>query len=430
LAWAGFSVPASWAQSPAACADPLPSALTIDAAVRWGLEHNPELAALREQHGIAAAAVIIANTYPFNPIYEGKVRPDSGPASAGVTNAVSNEHKLLFEVELHHQCKIRRAEASAALSRIDWDIATQELNLAMRVVRAFNANVYRQEKLRLIEEIIRLNEQAADQVRRLVDQARLRPADLIVARAEVEDSRSVFGSGRLASVAAVFDLRRALGAVDECIELHGTLEIPARPWDCAALTATALEMRPELHSRHLAVGEADARLQLAIANKCGNPIIGPAYELNETNVSFIGIQMNVPVPIFNRHKGEIQQREAERGRAALDLRQAEVAVRQDVQAALARLDQALAWVQNYQTQTLPNLRTNMDAIQRLFEQGDPGVDIIRVLDIRRKLLKARSDYLDAQWEMSQALADLAAAVGDPSVAFGTCAAIAEAPPTP
>jgi hypothetical protein len=42
------------------------------------LQNNPELAALRQQHGIAAAGVVIARTYPFNPLWEGKIRPAWG----------------------------------------------------------------------------------------------------------------------------------------------------------------------------------------------------------------------------------------------------------------------------------------------------------------------------------------------------------------
>src|SRR5882672_9494860 len=67
------------------------STLTVDGAIRWALSNNPELMALRQQHGIAAAGIVIANTYPFNPIWEAKVREANGPASAGVTNQVSNE---------------------------------------------------------------------------------------------------------------------------------------------------------------------------------------------------------------------------------------------------------------------------------------------------------------------------------------------------
>ena len=41
---------------------------------------------------------------------------------------------------------------------------------------------------------------------------------------------------------------------------------------------------------------------------------------------------------------------------------------------------------------------------------------VRVLDVRRKLLRARDTYLDALFELSQARVDLAAAVADLSLA--------------
>src|SRR5262249_51716515 len=132
--------------------DPAPRALTLADALAWALENNPELAALRQQHGIAAAGVVIARTYPFNPVWEGKIRAAEGPVSAGITNRVSNEHKLLLEVEVRGQGKQRRQAAQAALSRADWEIAFQETALAVRVARTFNAVLYRKEKLRLIAE--------------------------------------------------------------------------------------------------------------------------------------------------------------------------------------------------------------------------------------------------------------------------------------
>src|SRR5207245_1491639 len=95
LAWASNAC----AQPAEAKQEPLAAILKLDGAVRWALQNNPELAALRQQHGIAAAAVVIADTYPFNPIWEAKVRAANGPESAGITNRVSNEHKVLIDVE-------------------------------------------------------------------------------------------------------------------------------------------------------------------------------------------------------------------------------------------------------------------------------------------------------------------------------------------
>jgi outer membrane protein TolC len=56
-----------------------------------------------------------------------------------------------------------------------------------------------------------------------------------------------------------------------------------------------------------------------------------------------------------------------------------------------------------------------ESFDKLFGAGEPGVDVLRLIDVRRRLLRARDGYLDAQFELSQAEADLAAAIGDPSL---------------
>jgi hypothetical protein len=48
------------------------------------------------------------------------------------------------------------------------------------------------------------------------------------------------------------------------------------------------------------------------------------------------------------------------------------------------------------------------------------VDVLRVLDVRRKLLRAQDGYFDALITYTSALADLAQAVGDPGLAMGSC----------
>src|SRR5262245_7317144 len=93
-----------------------PRLLTLQSAIVYALENNPQLAAIRQLRGIAAAAVVIAETYPFNPIWEGKVRGDGGPADAGITNRVPTEHTLLTELEIRGQRAYRRQGADAALS--------------------------------------------------------------------------------------------------------------------------------------------------------------------------------------------------------------------------------------------------------------------------------------------------------------------------
>lgn len=420
LAWAVLGPACAHAAKPPTEADDSATqVLTRETAIGRALQNNPALAALRQQHGIAAAGVVIARTYPFNPVWEGKVRAASGPEGAGITNRVSNEHLVLLEVEARGQGVHRRDGAAAALSRTDWEIAFQELDLAVRTARAFDTVLYRQQKLQLIQETVQLNERAAAQVSKLVEQSKLRPADLIVIRTEVLDSRAQTGPGRAALLAGWADLRRALGVLDDSFSVRGTLEAAVPRWQAEALSQTALERRPDLHARQAGVGETEARLRLEIANRYGNPTIGPAYEYDASRVNLIGVQFLVPLPVFNKHRGEILQRQAERDRALLELRALEIQVRQDVRTGLRRVEEAQQAVKLYRDELIPSLKTSLEAIEKLFVENEPGVDVVRVLDVRRKLLKARDGYLDALWEASQARADLAAAVGDPGLADTT-----------
>jgi outer membrane protein TolC len=413
------------AAGPVPAPEPPPRTLTVPEAVRWALENNPELAAARLQHGIAAAEVVIAETYPFNPVSENRIQIAAGPESAGVTNNLPLEHLLLFEVEVRGQRRIRRGGALAALARTDWEIAAQEQALAVRVLRAASAMIYRGEKLRLVEETLRLDERLVEDVRRLARAEQLGGADIVVAQSEVDDVRNQIGAARAALTTAQHDLRRTLGVVHGGFDLQGSLEVPPAAPEPSQLLHEAQERRADLHARRLAVQEAESRLQLAVANRFGNPTTGLAFTYDNSRVAESGVQINFPLPTCNTHRGEIQRGQAERDRAVLDLRATEVQISQDVLAALARLRATQSWAETYRTQTLPNLQRYLDAVVRLYQSGDPKVDVLRVIDVQRKLLRARDSYLDALFEVHQALADLAAAVGEPAVTAGPCS-----PPPP
>jgi outer membrane protein TolC len=398
-------------------APPRPEVITTEVAIRLALQRNPELAAIRQRHGIAAAEIVIARTYPFNPAWEGKLFGVSAPDSAGVTNRFPNEHKLLFELEIRGQGRYRRQAAQAALSRTEWEIAFQETALAVRVARTFHAALYRQGKLKLVEDTIRLNEEAAKQVANLVKQEKLRSADAIVIRADINEARGQLSTARAAVATAHHEVRRAIGGTNSNFELQGSLEFPSEKLDPATLMKAAFAKRADLHARQTAIAEAEARVRLETANRFGNPTVGPAYVYDPTRINFIGAHFTMPLPLLNRRHGEIQQRKAEHIRTVLELRQTEESIHHDLQQALARLDDLRAGVTLYQTKILPELRTDLKEMELLFLKADPAVDFFRLIEFRRRALKAHDGYLDALLEFSQAQADLAAAVGDPVLAI-------------
>ncbi len=394
-----------------------PATLTLEQAVQQALQKNPSLMTVREQHGLAAAGVVIARSYPYNPVYFGLLLGAGGPADAGINNRVYNEHYIRLDLEVCGQGPHREAAATAALSRADWEIANQELVVAVNTIRAFNAVLYRKRKLAVLEETIRLNEKAVDQVSRLVESGKLRPVDLILARTDVDAARALLGQGQSALGVAWGDLRRALGSLNDSFAIEGTLGLRLASPELATLIEAALHHRPDVQVRHSAVDEAEARWRFECANRYGNPSIGPAMEYSETRVTFVGAVLSMPLPVLNTRRGEIQQRDAERLRARQELAQFEIQAQQDVQTALVRVANARAWADSYEKEVLPNLARSRQEVEKLFAQGDAGVDAQRVIEVQRRYLKAEDSSLDAFLELSQASADLAAAVGDPSLAI-------------
>jgi cobalt-zinc-cadmium efflux system outer membrane protein len=391
--------------------------LSIEASVRQALANNPQLIAVREQHGIAAAGVVIARTYPFNPIYQGIYQEAHGP-SGTVTNPFPQQHQVTLEIELFHQRAYRQQEAFAALSRTDWEIAAQELGFAINAIRAFDAVLYHERTLAVAQEFVRLNQQGADQVKQLMERGSLKSGDLIVSRAEVSDVQSQVIVNQTAVTSARRDYYRALGIVDSTAQPEGTLERLSPIRETAFWLQAANDLRPDLSARMAAVREAEAAIRFQKSNRFGNPSVGPIYATNESQVTFIGAQVQVPIPILNRHDGEIRQAVSQDIQARLTVRQTEVEIWQDVTFAVAKVAETLHLVENYRQDILPSLRKGLEDTELLFRQGQGGVDILRVLDVRRKLLKAEDGYLDALLAYTTALADLAQGVGDASVAMG------------
>jgi outer membrane protein TolC len=401
----------AWGQQPTV-------ALTREAAVRQALVQNPFLATIRKQSGYAEAALIIAKTYPFNPVFTGYLTGVGGPENAGITNRVYHEYYVSLELELRGQGKHRKAIASATASRIEWEIAQQEIAVSIAVVRAYNTVLYRQKKLEFIDAGIKTNELAFEQMRKKFDAGKVKATDLMLARIDLDSARAQRGQAKTALTVARSELRRWMGTLDDGFAVAGDFDVPLPSTDQAALTELALSQRADLHARRAALCEAEGQLRLVIANRWGNISAGPYYELDPTRVSYIGGRLSSPLAIFNTKKAEIHKAETDVSKIRSEVQQLEMQASQDVQAALSRWIDASKWASSYQTDVLPNLTKAKEEIEKQFASNDPTAELTRVLAIQRSFIKANENLLDAHYEISQAQADLGLSVAEPSLAIG------------
>lgn len=397
-------------------------ALTRDVAVQQALLQNPALATIRKQSGYGEAALIIAKTYPFNPIFTGYVTSANGPVNSGILQHSYNEHYVSLELELRGQGKHRRAAAAATVKRIEWEIANQEIGVSVAVIRAYNAVLYRQQKLAWIDATIKINEQVFEQIRKQAEAGKIKATDLMLARVDLDSARAQRGQAVTVLAVARWDLSRLMGIVDDSYVAVGELDVPLLSADPDALTHLALEQRADLQARRAALCEAEANLRLVVANRYGNLSVGPYVEYDPTNILYLGGRISAPLAVLNTRKGEIHRAETDVTRVRAEIHQIETVATQDVQAALTRYAAASKWAASYQTDVLPNLIKARQEIEK-----EPNVDLARLLAVQRTYIKANENLLDARFEQSQAQADLAVSVAEPTLAIGPVALPISAP---
>ena len=392
--------------------------LDLNATVRDTLAHNPELRSLRRAHDLAEADVRIAKVYPHNPFLESKVRHvDPSPVDVGTLD-ITQEHRLAIDVEMRGQSRHRRTIAEAALTRTDYEIAAQEQSFAVRAARAWNGVLYRRLKVSNLEDTLKLVEQAEQEVGNATALGLLRGADPLLTRAETNDVRAAVETSQVALTSAFTELRRTLGDPDTLLSVRGTFDLPPPAPDASALVRHAYDLRPDLLAKRTAVRESAARRDLEEADRYGNPNVGFAYEKDPTATELIGAQVVLNIPVVDDHRQLIRRRELEVQRARVDVDAQELGVRQDVRAAISRLDSARRAAQLYGGKVLPELKGIREGVERLFSMGDPAADLLRVIDVRRRQIRAVEGYLDALWEAREALIDLAAASGDLTLLAG------------
>jgi outer membrane protein TolC len=416
---------AAVAQTPGPLTLATPQMLPRDAAVHYALENNPALQIVRKQHGYAEAAIIIARTYPFNPVYTGYVTGASGPATAGITNRVYQEHYVTLELELRGQGGHRKAAAAATASRIDWEICQQELVVSIAVIKAYNAVLFRTRKLELLDELIRINEGGIDQLKRQVDDKKAKTTDLTLARIDLDALRAQRGPARTALAIARSDLRKQLGSTDDSFGVFGELDVALASTDCGSLTQLALDQRPDLKARRAAIGEAEAGMRLVEANRYGNPSVGPYYEYDPTRISYPGVRLGMPLPVLNTKRGEILKAQTDVVKVRSEVQQLELQASLDVQAALNRLADAGKWASDYAREVVPSLLHAKEELEALFAKKDANVSLANVLTVQRGYLKATETWWDARYEVSLAEADLALAVAEPALALGPPPAVGQ-----
>ena len=309
----------------------------------------------------------------------------------------------------------RVGAARAAVDRTVAEVGDIERLALLDAGQRFVASLAAQRRLALAE-------QMAAATQRLYDVTRIQLREGEISLLEANLAEIEFGRAQARSLAArrelttaLHELRRMLGVEPSVpislVESSGAELVPIDTGE-DALVAIALQHRPDVAARRLAVDEAALRQRLASREGIPTPSLNGILTRDDGEVgSRLGVGISLPIPLFNRNQGRVE-REAyghERARVRLDALQ--LAVRLEVREALLAYQTAQEESTGLEARVLDPARANIALLDSAYQAGKVGLPTLLLL--RNQLVEAELDYWRAWQVRREALLRLRAAIGLP-----------------
>ena len=344
----------------------LPERLTPDDVVQLVLDNNPDLVAVRAQHGIAEAQLRTAGILP-NPVF-GYTNAGllSGPGEmATIAASLTMDIKSLVTfIPKRRAAKATAQSADATVLWQEWQTIGKARLAAIDLIEGDKQLALLRSNATLWQERLQRNQQALKQ-----GDATL--ATLAPDLAAGSDAQKTLDDFERAQQTRRRDLNLLLG-LDPAVKLQLADEATVPAIDVDAVRAQLPDLasrRPDLIALQLGYRAQEEKVWGAVLAQFPLFSIGPSYGRDSSNVRTFGPQLTMDLPVFDRNQGNVAQERATREQLHAEFEARLVAAKGEVEAMLA--DQALLQKQ-LQTKSamLAQMEPMASRVQSAFQQGD------------------------------------------------------------
>ncbi|MBV7510620.1 TolC family protein [Pseudomonas sp. PDM25] len=379
------------------------STLTLDQALQTAFARNPDLAAAQWEIGIAEGDRQQAGLIP-NPEVSWEAE-DTRRDSRTTTVMLSQP------IELGGKRGARIDVASRAQDAAGIELQRKRNALRADVIQAFTSAQTAQQRLQLSRQSLQLAEHGLRVALGRIEAGKSSPVEGTRAQVQRSEVRLELSRAERDQANAYQQLAQVMGAPipTSTTVQTATQSMPAVPPPTRLLER--LNETAELRLATLQIDQREASLGLEKAQRIPDLTvsIGSQYsELERERVNVVGLSM--PIPLFNRNQGNVLAA-ARRTDQARDLRNAtELRLRSEIQTTLEQWQTANGEVQAFNQTILPSAQRAVDSATRGFEMGKFG--FLDVLDAQRTLISARTQYLQAVAEATDARVRIERIFGD------------------
>ena len=117
-----------------------------------------------------------------------------------------------------------------------------------------------------------------------------------------------------------------------------------------------------------------------------------------------GVQVGLPIPLFDRNQGSIREARAEIAQAEWNFQRVELNLAQRLAAAFRRYADAKFQVESYSVSILEKARQNLQLVESGYQQGE--LDYLTLLTAQRTYFETNLAYIGALRELRVAVAEI------------------------
>ena len=377
--------------------------LTMDQALESAFANNPDLAAAQWEIGISQGDRQQAGLIP-NP--ELSWEAEDTRRSSRTTTVMINQ-----PIELGGKRRARIDVASRAQDAAGIELERKRNVLRADVIEAFYKSSTAQQRLILARQSVELAERGLRVAQGRIKSGKSSPVEGTRAEVQLSEVRLELRRAERDEASAYQQLAQAMGAPLPAFVSVGDAgqsmpEVPDQSVLINRIGETA-----ELRLAKLQIDQREASLGLEKAQRIPDLTvsIGSQYDERERErVNVVGLSM--PIPLFNRNQGNVLAA-ARRTDQARDLRNAsELRLRSEIQTTLDQWMTANNEVASFNQTILPAAQNAVDTATRGFEMGK--FNFLDVLDAQRTLISARTQYIQAMAEATDAWVRIERIFGD------------------
>jgi outer membrane protein TolC len=344
----------------------LPERLSPDDVVRLVLDNNPDLVAVRAQHGIAEAQLRTAGILP-NPVL--------GYTNAGLLSGPGEMATIAASLTMDIKSLItfvpKRRAAKATAQSADATVLWQEWQTIGKARLAAIDLIEGDKQLALLRSNAALWQERLQRNRQALQQGDATLATLAPDLAAGSDAQKTLDDFERAQQTRWRDLNLLLG-LDPAVKLPLADAATVPDIDVAAVRAQLPDLanrRPDLIALQLGYRAQEQKVWGAVLAQFPLFSIGPSYGRDSSNVRTFGPQLTMDLPVFDRNQGNVAQERATREQLHAEFEARLVAAKSEVEAMLA--DQSLLRKQlETKSAMLAQMEPMASRVQTAFQQGD------------------------------------------------------------